>query len=683
MSWLEADSDTTYRRWRIGSRLALMLGAAFLLAWRCRQGVSLAEVGIFFVIYVAASTLWVRGQYQASVDARREDDDDLRPYAFPYWISGAALVVAVVAFLVGQWIDRSTWFLWGAIIGYFALGSLLMRYRSHGRWRVAVGLAALVVSAVALLVGLLLLEQHAWAIALVLPGMLIAPIGLAVLADPVADYLQAPGRGRTVGVVAVVGALMFGGAVLVAQSRVSTPSIAVIALVALALLVLAIVSSTQADIAVVIAAVCLMGVTNASVDKPAELSPKLGDRVLIALGDSYMSGEGAKTYYAEEVDKEEGVHENHCNRAPTAWAALAGQTSRRFDSVKFLACSGARTYNVQHKEGPRQRAQFNEPGTQLDQYDEFVSSVVDDGEEFTPELAVIGLGGNDSGFSTIGVMCLAPGDCIDERSLWEGSLPQVETALAATFAQVNEKFPRTPVLVTAYPNPIYTDPATGEPARCDDVTLSAKDLQFVSEFIPKLNARVEAAATSQGFFFLDEMEGALRGAQLQLCDPGNNDRPGINFIGLSSVGGLAEQRFNPKNWYHNSLHPNERGHAAMLEVFETWLSENAGVQPGGTIRDTSADGAEPPAEPEASGDQGEIAVVTKAPCDLIDDDQSNTTNCRAEGAKWARGQVADKLLFGSSDDWWGLLIGIAVLGAWLLSIALLAFWKPWWGTRPA
>ncbi|MBZ5737150.1 GDSL-type esterase/lipase family protein [Nocardioides mangrovi] len=690
----------TYRIARIAWRLILMIGAAILLAWRCREGVSTVQVGIVFILYVAAATLWVRGQYEASTEAVRQDDESLRPYAFPYAVSGLVALVGFVLLVIGLRWDSGTWLLVGAIVAYFALGYLLMRFRGYrdpepgdpdpgfrGWWRshpvtvrLAVGGGCLLVSVVLVLVGLLALADGGLAAAAATGvGLLVAPIGLALLAEPATRFVQ--GRGHWPWGVAggLAGVVLFGLATGVAMSRVDTPRVALIAFVVIGLLVLAIVSSTQADIAIVIALVCLMGVTNAREPKPDALHPQPGQgRVLVALGDSYMSGEGAKTYYEEAVDEDAGTHENHCNRAPTAWAALAGQTPRLFDSVEFLACSGARTFNVQHREGgehPPQKVQYNEPATQLDQYDAFVDSM-GGADTFTPKLAVISLGGNDSGFSTIGAMCLAPGDCLDEKDIWEGSLPQVETALEATFAQVSDEFPRTPVVVTAYPNPIYAD-EQGRPVDCPQVTLSPADLTFISEFLPMLNDTVQKAARSQGFFFLADMEDSLKSAHLQLCDPGNNDHPGINYIGLKSVGGIAEQRFNPKNWYHNSLHPNERGHAAMLQVFENWYEDddNVGIRLGGTVRDRAA------LADDGSGAEAEDTdAVTTTPCDLVGDDQSTTVKCRDEGTRWAKGQVADKLLPGKGG-WWGPLFGLGALGAWLLSVALFGTWKPWWGKR--
>ena len=140
-----------------------------------------------------------------------------------------------------------------------------------------------------------------------------------------------------------------------------------VALLAVAGLVFAIVSGTLADVFAVLGIIALMGVTPQQEPIPEALQPGEGQRVLVALGDSYMSGEGADTYF-EGTDVGGG---NQCRRAPTAWAVQAAQ--RYFDGLVFLACSGARTYNVRHDklgvaETPEPRPQGGEPGTQLDQY---------------------------------------------------------------------------------------------------------------------------------------------------------------------------------------------------------------------------------------------------------------------------------------------------------------------------
>jgi hypothetical protein len=642
------------RRWRIGFRLTFLVAAMVVLAVVCRQGTSLLAVGVVFTIYVAAVTLWIRGQHQAAIDAVQDPSKHL--WTLPYWISIPAVLVGLAFAGAGVWQHESILLVSGALLTYLGAGYLLMRFRMYAPGektsRVAFGLAALAVAGVLLLVGLLALEDGG-TVALVAVGFgaLIAPIGPAVLAEPAIRALQ-EGDGVRVAAVAGGGAVLLLAAGGIAYARVDTVWM-LVAFGALALLVLAVVSSTQADIAAVIAAVTLMGVTAMSEHKPDALRPDPGDRrVLVALGDSYMSGEGADIFYDEG-----GEDENHCNRAPTAWAAMAGQTTRLFDSVAFLACSGARTFNVRHG----MRVQYNEPGTQLDQADGLKETM---GRTFKPSLVVVSLGGNDVGFSTIGMMCLAPGNCIDKRKLFEDNLDTVEAALERTYAEIRAEFPRSPVLVVPYPAPIHV--GDDGPTTCDEVALSAKDMEFVSDFVPELNDAVAKAARSQHFYFLAGMENALADAHLQLCDPENDKRPGINFIGLRSVAGVAEQRFNPKNWYHNSLHPNERGHAAMLQVFEQWLADHDDLEP----TTVAADGG--------AAVSGPGAVKTNPPCDLFDDVQSTSEQCTEAGAKWAKGQVSDALLF---HGWWWLHVVGAALGAWLLGVALFGWWKPWWRDR--
>ena len=667
------------RKARIRIRIAFLVAATVVLAIVCRQGSPLLLVGVAFTVYVGAATLWVRGQYQASVDAIRANDPKLKPWTPCYWISIPGAVGSGALFVLGARADNSTLLLAGALLSYFGLGYVIMRFRTKGGEvaQLAVGGGFLVVSAGLTGMGLLWLERGSWMVVLAV-GILIAPIGPSILSDPAIRWLQERGRGCYVALAFVVGVLALVADTWIAAERVETWWLAAVAFGALALLTIAIVSSTQADIAAVIGAVTLMGVTSESAKKPPDLTPKPADsRVLVALGDSYMSGEGADVYYSEQVDLRRKTHDNHCNRAPTAWAAMAGRTpataarpERDFDSVAFLACSGARTFHVRHLRSPipkvpqHRRTQYNEPGPQLDQVETLKKGL--GGDAFDPSLVVVSLGGNDVGFSTIGATCLAPGDCIEQRDLWEDNLDSVRSALEATYDEIREEFPHSPILVVPYPAPIYTNEA-GQPVRCKQVALSAKDLQFIVEFVPKLNKKIHEAADAKRFHYLAEMERALARARLQLCDPDNNGRPGLNFIGLRSVGGIAEERFNPKNWYHNSLHPNERGHAAMLRTFEAWRAENRNL----------AD--EAPKHSDNPAPTGESPAAPYPQCDLVEDEQSTTTSCDDAAMIWVKGEVRDALL---PPGWWILQIAAAAAAAWLLGVAIYGWWKPWWQPWP-
>src|SRR4051812_38204578 len=93
---------------RIAFRLGFLVLAAGGPAWVCGQGISLFVVAVVFVVYVAAATLWVRGQYQASVDAVVLEDESLRPWTFGYPTSGAVVALGLVATVVGAALDNGT-----------------------------------------------------------------------------------------------------------------------------------------------------------------------------------------------------------------------------------------------------------------------------------------------------------------------------------------------------------------------------------------------------------------------------------------------------------------------------------------------------------------------------------------------------------------------------------------------
>lgn len=709
-------------RWvRTATRVVGFWVSAGVLAYVCRQGVSSTVVGVVFVVYVAAATLWVRGQYEAALAAERPLVKTQRPWTPPYLVSAPALCVGLALTGLGSSIGNGYLLVAGLLVTYLAIGYVVMRLRFEGvlpspstatvpAWRRFVPIVVLALaSTVGIGLGLANLESRpTWVVALIV-GALVGPIWMAVAAEAAIERLQQDQRqGRRAGTYAAFGAgcaLLVVTLVAVAMSATEQfPSRwLVIAFAVLALLVIAIVSSSQADVAAVIAAICLMGVTPMSEVRPDDLATTetaADEKVLVVLGDSYMSGEGADLYFREDADGDgsDDGGENRCNRAPTAWAALAGQTDRLFDRGLIFACSGATTRNVRFDtdgdDDDTEHAQFNEPGTQLDQAKKHATGLgVDD-------LVVVNLGGNDAGFSTIGAMCLAPGNCAEEKNRWLDSLPQVGAALTRAYKDIRTQFPDTPVLVTAYPDPLYSVDGSYT-GRCDDVALSPEERAFVGEFLRSLNLTVGNAALAEDFYFLDESEQALANAHLQLCDPENDGRPGLNFIGLRSVGGVAEHRFNPKNWYHNSLHPNARGHAAILQEFESWRAQhnpdvdlNRDGRPDIATNNRHADAeavrlnrsaanlnldARDRAAAPAGTTAGTAAPVDQ--CDLFLGD-TNTIDtkgrgCRDGGARWARGQIVDLLV-----GWWGLLILMTVIAGWLIAVGFYGWRRPWW-PRPS
>lgn len=464
------------------------------------------------------------------------------------------------------------------------------------------------------------------------------------------------GRGRVAVLVGVPAAIVLVGA-LVGLSWLAAGALAV-----LALLVVAVVSATMADIAVVLLLLALMGVAAPSTSAPPDPWPT-DQHVIVALGDSYLSGEGARQF----IDGTDSAGLNECRRARTAWPVLVADRAP-FDGLVFLACSGAKTYNLRtsaiDRFAPAPLAQYpRSEGTQLQTYRSRFAALVRN-----PPLVVLSLGGNDAGFATIGLTCLAPGNCDDPipHGLFsKGNLERVGNRLRQAYAQVRATFPDSPVVVIPYPDPI--DAAD---APCPQAPLERGDVRFVRNLLGALDDLItRVARTEYGFYVADPMRTVLAQRHLQLCDPENHGRAGINFVSARSVGGVSGNRFNPITWKHGSLHPNERGHAALARSFEAWLADRGHGDVGAglaTLKPARSNVAVPPTAPAAE----RYATGTREDCAKVDGPDA----CNRQATAWAAGQVGDFLLFRA-----GWLVLLVAFGAWWVGVALVA--RPRFGGR--
>lgn len=413
--------------------------------------------------------------------------------------------------------------------------------------------------------------------------------------------------------------------------------------------VLATVSDTHADVAVLLAVLALLAA--APLERgPVDAGPD-GDGAgrLVALGDSYMSGEGAQAYYAG-TDDADG---DQCRRAPSAYAARLVLEQHRFQHLLFLACSGARTYHViaNADADGRVAVQPGEPGTQVDQ----LVSLLRTQPATSKDLVVVGIGGNDAGFAAIGEMCLAPGDCSSQRVLFEQNLVAVRRALAATYASIRKAVPGVPVLAIPYPQPF------ADRQRCDGVALTKRERDFIGGFVDRLDDTVRTAAGQAGLLYVADMKDALATRRAQLCAAGKNSA-GINFLDVRSVNGLATQRFNPGRWLHNSLHPNERGHAAMAATLGSWLDGHAGALAAAR----AGRAAQPPAGTSQPAAAGEAVADPEPPCSMTD---TGGPSCQALARSWELRQLR-------SVSWWGALAVLALAALWAAGVVLLGRSKP-------
>lgn len=612
-----------------------------------------------------------------------------------------AIPIGVVAVLRwSRWIERTTKSAWSVIVALLVAGVACVALKAFAGWNglgligVAMlylsagaavtrlrlrpgrpwwhGVALLAASVAVLAAGGALLWRGAplWGWMLLVLGVVIGLVALNLVSEHALVSRGAPSH-RMVGAVAArpydevaqrTGWFIGGGALLVVAFAVvllmvDAPwTVALVLVLVLLLAAWALVVDNEADVVMVLVVVGVFwSITPAGPALDERHRPAPGQRTLIAFGDSYMSGEGAQVFFAGTDD--DGV--NECRRSPTAYAAMSVGPDTRHRHLAFLPCSGARAAQIyrdtQYPGEPPvdvRRDGSEEPLHQIGH----LRSLRRPAEP--SDLVVVSIGGNDAGFSAIGLTCLAPGDCSEIAHYWTDNLDHVRTEVAAAYQQIRaEVGPDVPVLVVPYPNPVHPD-------GCDATWLSENEHAFVNDFVQQLNRALRAETRSAGFWFLDEMEASLSDRNLRLCDTDETgEQPqgaGINFIGLRSVNGTIEQRLDPSNWAHNSLHPNELGHGAMHEVLERWLVEH---QPLTVAPDSAAARPDPRAVAEAEADRAE------PPCGLTD---ASAEGCRAQARDWAQQQLIRAL-------WPGGLVPLAgFAGAWLLWIGVVARFRARW-----
>ena len=634
-------------------RVLFVIGAC-VLVWVSASGASLGWLYAALTFFGVVSAVFVGRQL---LHGQRPG-----PWLIP---TGAALsLLGLVTLASYPLLEFDALPLVGAVLLVLGLGWLVEAWRTASpgtgprkallKWGFG-SIGGTVVLAAVAVIGLGAATGTGFVLCLILLGaalLVVLPIGLNLLSEYGLRWLSEVrhrharvGRSGPAPLIVPAGILILVlAALFVAGLALADWVLTAIVMAFVILLIVAIVSNTHADVAMVLASLALIGAAPPAQPVPEALTA-VGSNTVVVLGDSYMSGEGASTYFTGTND----AGGDQCRRAPSAYGVEIATASHRFDQVVFLACSGARTYNViGADEGNHTRVQPGEPGTQIEQ----IKRLKQRNPGFRPALVLVGLGGNDAGFATLGEMCLAPGDCSEQRSLFEDNLPDVERALRATFDSLKLVLPGVPILAIPYPQPI------ADRKRCDGIALTRSERTFIRGFVDKLDGAIQSAATSAGIGYVAAMKDSLQNRNLQLCAVRKSEA-GVNFVDVLSVDGLASQRFNPTKWIHNSLHPNERGHAAMRDALVTWLGDNRITLAELATRSSQPDGGTPTASTQA-------VTEPDPPCSMTG---PGDRNCQVQARRWEIRQLTDHgkvMLIGG-------LLGLVLI--WAAGMAVLSVYR--------
>lgn len=220
----------------------------------------------------------------------------------------------------------------------------------------------------------------------------------------------------------------------------------------------------------------------------------------VALGDSYSSGVGTRSYIADGTS---------CQRSTYAYPSLVA-TAKGY-GLNFRACSGATVADVTN--------------TQLSALGSATGYVT------------ISVGGNDAGFTDVITECAKPawasncsGRVATAQAFIRNTLPG---RLASLYASIRAKAPNAKVVVVGYPKLFM-----GED--CNALTwFSPDDERILNDTAALLDSVTATAASGQGYPFVNPI-GRFTGHAV--CDP------------VEWINGLS----NPIS---ESYHPNRAGHA--------------------------------------------------------------------------------------------------------------------------
>jgi lysophospholipase L1-like esterase len=581
--------------------------------------------------------------------------------AVPWLMVGVGLGLVASRFL--GWTEAVGFV--GICLAFLGIGQLLIEWRSPESRPLVWGRRVVGLCAAGFLIGLagISVRYSVWAVALMAIGVIISPIGLSLVSGGRLRLLDrdgqilCPRRRLLLAGVAAVAAGIWLFVLLGLDTR-----YAVLVGALLLLLVGAIASNTPADVLIVVAAVALVWAGLPRGVPPSEaVLPEQGETVMVALGDSYMSGEGATRFYNGTNHK----GENECRRAPTAYAPLViSEASDAIpDDLAFLACSGAKGIHIyqqpQHPGEPVDAPVQTLPdGTRRRGLDQLrhLDWLRQINKDFEIQLVTVSVGGNEALFGQIGMSCIAPGDCSEIGGQWLQNLNHVRNSLDQTYQEIRNHLGRdVPVVVVPYPIPLNQ-------LGCSWSLLTPNEHRFIYGFVGELNKVLADAAAEAGLHYLGAMAQTLEKEGLRICDRKAGE-VGVNFFGTNPVEGRLDENVNPRNWFHNSLHPNQRGHQAMGRTLTQWLAQRPGV---------TANRRDPrPSEEDGPPTIASVEQIMNS---------SDFRHCGSSGSKprycgtvndWVVGQVAELL-------WRSLLpLGLVITGAWLLWLQLIRGWRGW------
>lgn len=284
---------------------------------------------------------------------------------------------------------------------------------------------------------------------------------------------------------------------------------------------------------------------------PLDPNPNAPERIL-ALGDSYISGEGSTTFFPQT--NLVGNPENQCRRSSTAYPYLVASDLGM--GLDFFACSGAIATQIddvgQMPDSPAgvdgKEAQLNDPPANVSRI----------------RAVLVSIGGNDAQFGDIGIACVLPGSCAQLRETWLVNVGRIGNGITKAFNAIRDKYGASvPIIAIPYPS-LLTEEG------CDWSAFNRSEHEFLSEFVTILDDRVRKSAEQAGIHYFAKGLFAFQGRRI--CDGQGPNGTVMNFFNFHPTEGGFLDRINPTNWLHGTFHPKPAGHEAIAKMLEPRLT---------------------------------------------------------------------------------------------------------------
>jgi len=292
-------------------------------------------------------------------------------------------------------------------------------------------------------------------------------------------------------------------------------------------------------------------------------SDPLSQQQYLALGDSYISGEGAFDY-TEGTD----TSDNLCHVSLSAYPFLIGK-ELNYDSYHSVACSGATTEDIINTSGgykgqvkPFLSRQNLE---QINEIDSILSNLLpgyidqlDFVKKYRPEVITISVGGDDMGFSSTLQKCIEPWQDRTCYSTYEDRLELVRQINTVVFPNLVKTYnllkqsgaPGARIYAIGYPQIALPG---GDCAV--NVWLDSDEITFSKQIIDYLDSIVKLAADKAGVYYVDTQD-ALVGHRL--CETKAGD---VAINGITAGNDFPDKLGGPIG--RESYHPNPLGYQLL------------------------------------------------------------------------------------------------------------------------